>query len=424
MASSNTIAVNANDITDNVYGGFVSIDKKDATDGEFTADSNALNIIKNGTNSATCDVFGGYAAAGSGHGSASGNVLSMSKGGFAEISAGCATMEIGAAKASYNGQGADKKKVSTLSNVKAESFRGGRAYTGEGSAEAKGNKFTIKNGSYGTIAGGSAEVKKKSHKNDSDSSIAVASGNELALYNVEVKKNVYGGESIINETGTAVATDNRLDIYGGSYKGNIYAGYGESVEIESYAGVATASNNTVLLRPYENKMPSFSETTEIWGGYASVRGIDTVRAKTKCNALEFHKVKGMTVANIHFFSKISFELPDMKAGETVITLTGGKRCSPTDLYGAVIDVQKIGSLKGSDGGEFKIGDRIYLLKNKYGLDAKGITGKAVSIRDGLFEYTFEVKTDKDENGDVTAVYLTRTEGASLCLLSKIKELFQ
>lgn len=98
------------------------------------------------------------------------------------------------------------------------------------------------------------------------------------------------------------------------------------------------------------------------------------------NSLEFYDVKGMTAGNIGNFQKLVFKYDSMQAGDVILELTGlgdyneesgSVEAMPTSIAGADVSVSVV-NLYGKDGGEFKKGDKIVLLKNDdYGIDTDG-----------------------------------------------------
>lgn len=449
-----------------ISGGVAGSDKPDTS---VTATFNHVKIDDADLPSKELIIMGGRAGCKDGMAVATNNSLDLKYSKNVKmysVIGGCAFSSI-KKKAVANNNGIAKGQEGSLNNVSLTSFTGGVAYVEKGDAIADKNNFSLSNGSAGSVNGGIALILgadqssrntasasfntitltnytvrdtkfKNSNQNASDIKCgdaellgftmsegkgdysATASNNCLALYNVDTTSNVYGGKAtakVTNIKATAKTVSNRVDIYGGKYKGFIYAGYSKTDK-----GVAVSSDNIVSLWSYKDKCPGFDENTaEIWGGISAVKDRQD---KSRGNILEFHEVQNMTAANIGNFSKFIFELPDMKAGETVMTLTGGKEAKPTVIVDAVVEVQKLGELKGSDGGEFKIGDKIYLLKNLSGLDARNIVCKPISVQKGFFEYTYVVKTDKEDRGDTSSLYLTRTEEPTFGLIPGIKDIFQ
>ena len=228
-------------------------------------------------------------------------------------------------------------------------------------ATVTGNSVTLSDsssitGSNARICGGYAYISCPIIATDdkdvavSSSFAATANGNSIILYGGSVKgATIYGGESSV----IAYTTDTTSDNF------NVKC-------------TASASNNTVALYPYideadaaEAKMPEL-DGADIWGGYAAatVNGEHT-KGTVSGNTLEFHAVKNLTAGNIHNFSNLTFTLPSMTAGETVLILTDAKG---TDISGSIVTVtNEIIDLKGADGGEFKKGDEVVLLKNANGL---------------------------------------------------------
>ena len=377
-----------------VYGGY-------ATGTNAAASSNSVQINDAALSSAVSPsslygyVFaGGYAITdGDGTATASQNSLQLTNVEFSE-------------------PGADAQFVNGFT------MHGGYAELDNGTATASGNSIYLENvkfnGSDIMAYGGTRQIRAGEAKVGGyvegvfqGEGTATASDNTITLVNVENAHSLYAGYARVG-TGTATTENNTVSIYGGTFTGKIYAAE-SSVGIE---GTAVSQNNTVALYTYKGASPVFSETnTIIYGGRARVQGVD---AKSSGNTLEFHGVQGMTAGNIKNFNSLVFELPNMKADAVVLTLTGnngqGTSDETTDLSAVTVDVQKIAGLKGTDGGEFQVGDKVYLLKNSNGIEtSKNTVLKTVNYKvGGLLEYAMNIETDGSDTEDATSVYLVRT----------------
>ena len=302
--------------------------------------------------------------------------------------------------------------------VSGYAVHGGYAEVANGTATASGNSIYLENVNFGDselpayggkreIRAGEAKVASLTEGVYQGEGTATASDNTLTMVNVENAHSMYAGYARVG-TGTATTENNKINIYGGSFTGRIYAAE-SSVYNE---GTAVSQNNTVALYTYEGDSPVFSETnTVIYGGRARVAGTD---AASSGNTLEFHGVQGMTAGNIKNFDSLVFELPEMQAESTVLTLSGndgqGTTDETTDLSAVTVDVQKIAGLKGAGGGEFKIGDKVYLLTNSNGIEtSKKTVLKTVNYKVGsLLEYAMNIETDGSDTENATSVYLVRT----------------
>ncbi len=271
------------------------------------------------------------------------------------------------AKASDNKGTLDKVSYA----ADASQFTGGQAVadTADGSATASGNNFTLKDSSFATVYGGRAV--------SNNNSSATAKSNVLTLTSAEVSKVLYGGWAGNAENNTesvaASADSNTLSLNGGTYSTDIYGGYAKVS-----AGTASAINNTVELNAVtasdnDNGMPKFAETTVLYGGYASV---GSEAGTSTGNTLKFNNVKNLTAGNISNFQNLSYNYTELEASDTILTLKGDK----TTIGDVAVNV-KVNSLKGSAGGEFKVGETVVLLANENGIDAN-ITSKAVTVKTG------------------------------------------
>ncbi len=295
---------------------------------------------------------------------------------------------------------ADHNKV--IFNADAKYFQnldivGGYAYAPKGYASASNNYVEIeKAGECSDISGGFTGI--------SDCVTAV-SGNKVYIKDGIIKEDVAGGTIDTMQTNgdpeyyksVVMASNNVVELAGGSYEGDIFG-----VKAYIWPDTAIFENNKVILS-HGRSMPKFSDKTYI-NGYLLYKASSV--SKFSNNSLELRAVKGLAASNIKNFDKIIFELPDMKAEETILSLTGyftswyggNEKNNYTDITDITVDVQKIGRLTNNDGGEFRVGDKVYLLKNNNGIKTKGCIMKTVPSIQG---YTLEVRADD------TSVYLTR-----------------
>ena len=277
---------------------------------------------------------------------------------------------------------------------------GGYAFATKGYASASDNYVEIeKTGECSNISGGFAGI--------SDCVTAV-SRNQVYIKDGIIKEDVAGGRIDAMQSdgfpeyhkSIVIASDNVVELAGGRYEGKI-----SGVDAYILAHTAIFENNKVILS-HDRSMPKFSDKTFIRGYYLGYNPpIAKSVSKFSDNSLEFRAVKGLSAGNIGNFNKIFFELPDMKAEETVLALAGYNPVDSyhktyTDITNVTVDVQKIGKLTSIDGGEFRVGDKVYLLKNDTGIKTQGSILKTVPSSQG---YTLELKTDD------TSLYLTRVK---------------
>ena len=119
----------------------------------------------------------------------------------------------------------------------------------------------------------------------------------------------------------------------------------------------------------------------------------------------------MTAANISNFSILKYTLPNMKAQESVLTLTGGANNEKTDISNASVSIA-VADVRGRNGGEFGFGgdkspenDRIILLKNDNGLTSDGWKQEGeITAREGV-SLSFDLAAGTDD----TSLYLYRPE---------------
>ena len=242
---------------------------------------------------------------------------------------------------------------------------------------------------------------------DADSS-AEASGNTMELDDTHASSTVSPGYAYNAGSGVAVAEGNRLTLRGGTYDGSIYGSLAYAA-----GNTAAAGGNSVTLQGEDvsgGGSPSFSaQSTVIWGSYAL--GGNQMYAPSSPNTLNIIDAKGMTAANIRNFSTVKYILPNMKAQESVLTLTGGADNEKTDISNASVSIA-VADVRGRNGGEFGFGgdkspenDRIILLKNDNGLTSDGWKQEGeITAREGV-SLSFDLAAGTDD----TSLYLYRPE---------------
>lgn len=290
---------------------------------------------------------------------------------------------------------ADKNKVivnAAVNNYQNLGIVGGYAWATRGYSSASDNYVEIDNaGECSEIYGGFVGISKY---------VTAVSGNTVYIKDGIIKNDVAGGkiDFMEHEGGPTqtkciiMASGNTTWIAGGKYENEIYG-----VSAYIWADMAIIENNKVILS-HGRSMPEFSDKTLIRG--YKIYKIESV-SKFSNNSLEFRDVKGLTAGNIENFDKIIFELPDMQAGETVLSLCGYDPSSydkKTNIMNTSVDVQKIGKLTNIDGGEFRVGDKVCLLRNTNGIKTDGCILNTVPCEQG---FTLELRSDD------TSIYLTR-----------------
>ncbi len=269
------------------------------------------------------------------------------------------------------------------------------------SSTASGTVVSVKNSEI-------ASVVYSGYALNSGSGLAEASGNTLELDDTHASSIVSPGYARNEGSGQAVSEGNTLTLLGGTYDGSIYGG-------RAYAAGNTAASggNTVTLQGDNvdgDGSPSFSaQSTVIWGSYAL--GGNQMYAPSSPNTLNIIDAKGMTAANIRNFSTVKYILPNMKAQESVLTLTGGADNEKTDISNASVSIA-VADVRGRNGGEFGFGgdkspenDRIILLKNDNGLTSDGWKQEGeITAREGV-SLSFDLAAGTDD----TSLYLYRPE---------------
>ena len=227
---------------------------------------------------------------------------------------------------------------------------------------------------------------------------AHADGHELMIADSAIEGHVVGSLAEVEE-GKAMASGNAITLKGGTFSGNVIGGQaGVTGE-----GTALAQNNTIILaQGADGSSPAFSEQNSIiWGGIATV-GEAADSKWTAGSTLRLDNVKGMSAANVKNISRFEYQLPDMRAGEVVMTLSGGEEAEQTDISGSSVQVT-LGSIHGADGGRFRVGDRITLLQNANGLISDNISTHPLAAKEGVsLNYDLSIETDPQ------SLYLTCT----------------
>lgn len=269
------------------------------------------------------------------------------------------------------------------------------------SSTASGTVVSVKNSEIGSVVYGG-------YARNSGSGSAEASGNTMELDDTHASSTVSPGYAYNAGSGVAVAEGNRLTLRGGTYDGSIYGSLAYAA-----GNTAAAGGNSVTLQGEDvsgGGSPSFSaQSTVIWGSYAL--GGNQMYAPSSPNTLNIIDAKGMTAANIRNFSTVKYILPNMKAQESVLTLTGGANNEKTDISNASVSIA-VADVRGRNGGEFGFGgdkspenDRIILLKNDNGLTSDGWKQEGeITAREGV-SLSFDLAAGTDD----TSLYLYRPE---------------
>ncbi len=305
------------------------------------------------------------------------------------------------------------------------------------------NTFTYTGGEFYGIAVGSAgvrPVKNTLHLYDINS---ISDNNKISLTNAKVEGYVLCGLAAGRETATA--NGNTIELNGGTYgrsqnsyfvnnligcalldiddfnnpkvtnnsiilKGGTYnASYISTGAIQTSSSKkldeVTVINNLVELHVgTDGKSPKFLDSTLIAASFFSTEDKLKVNSYTiEGNSLKFYDVKGMTAGNIQNFQNLIFDYAEMHDGDVILTLNGIGKEKTTSIANADVAVSVV-NLYGNNGGEFKIGDKVVLLKNDNGLVTDGITTKATITAKTGISLTYEVEIQAND----TDLYLTRT----------------
>ena len=299
---------------------------------------------------------------------------------------------------------AQSREVHVSDSEVGEYVMGSFTYVEDGSSansKASGNTVTVNKSTIGTMAYGG-------YARNLGSGTAETSDNTLKLKGTDVAGPVAAGYARSEGSGESVAKRNILTLQGGKYGDNVYGGYAFAAR-----NTATAGGNIVTLQGDDvsgGGSPSFNpQNTVIWGSRALVGRQEY--APGSPNTLNFIDAKGMTVANIRNFSILNYTLPNMKAQESVLTLTGGANNEKTDISNASVSIA-VADVRGRNGGEFGFGgdkspenDRIILLKNDNGLTSDGWKQEGeITAREGV-SLSFDLAAGTDD----TSLYLYRPE---------------
>ncbi len=299
---------------------------------------------------------------------------------------------------------AQSREVHVSDSEVGEYVMGSFTYVEDGSSadsKASGNIVTVNKSTIGTMAYGG-------YARNLGSGTAETSNNTLKLKGTDVAGPVAAGYARSEGSGESVAKRNILTLQGGKYGDNVYGGYAFAAR-----NTATAGGNIVTLQGDDvsgGGSPSFNpQNTVIWGSRALVGRQEY--APDSPNTLNFIDAKGMTVANIRNFSILNYTLPNMKAQESVLTLTGGANNEKTDISNASVSIA-VADVRGRNGGEFGFGgdkspenDRIILLKNDNGLTSDGWKQEGeITAREGV-SLSFDLAAGTDD----TSLYLYRPE---------------
>ncbi|MDO4839712.1 MAG: autotransporter domain-containing protein [Desulfovibrionaceae bacterium] len=277
--------------------------------------------------------------------------------------------------------------------------------------DASGKTLSVKGEKTGPLSAGEVDF----NDDELEGSVTVtANNNRLVLTDVDVstsRSSEYSfgtsGGAVYAWTGDYVSTQangNTVVLNGGKYEGGIFGGQAHLMG-GVMAGVAEASNNTVELRNGSSGAPDLVNAS-VYGGWATdPSGVGTT--KSTGNSLNFYDVKGMTAQQISDFQSLNYNYTEMHAGDVILTLTGTDDTKTTSIANADVNVSVV-NLYGKDGGVFKKGDKVVLLKNDNGLDTTGIKTKATITGETGISVTYEVEIQADEK----ELYLTRTDNKS------------
>ena len=234
------------------------------------------------------------------------------------------------------------------------------AYT-DGTARLEKNSVTIRAGSdavvnnvYGALSNGTW-----SNGKGTDGEVT---GNKVTIESGDVRNDVVGGESTSSAYNAAVVTKNEVTITDGVVHGDVYGGIthadlptgndklekssggnivtisggrigglrkdGSTVDSAIYGGYAHGTNktvetgNTINLGSADGQYSADLKHTTIYGGATTVGGNTLYGVVTQGNTLNV-KAKDITVKAVYNFQNYKFFLTDqIKAGDTMLTLTG------------------------------------------------------------------------------------------------------
>ena len=291
----------------------------------------------------------------------------------------------------------DGLKVTVNNSTIAKSVYGGRlvvAYYGK--AKAAGHIVTVeKSIIQKDVYGALLQLKQGWAGYDE----VQADGHKVLVTDSTIAGILAGAQTEAN-LGSAAASNNTVSLKGGTYKDSIY-GARAIAQGEGYK--ALSQNNTIILaQGSDGSSPVFDEDKSvIWGSEAVWNG-KTDKSWTSGNTIQFDHVKGMTAANLKNVSTLDYQLPHMRAGEAVLTVKDGGH-EKTDISDASVHVA-VFSIEGSDGGEFREGERVILLQNQNedSLIADGLKKEPVTARQGI-SLTYDLLMETDDK----SLYLTR-----------------
>ncbi|MDO4839313.1 MAG: autotransporter outer membrane beta-barrel domain-containing protein [Desulfovibrionaceae bacterium] len=266
-----------------------------------------------------------------------------------------------------------------------------RDITVTASLSSNNNKLDIYGGTHGAAVAAAVmmQINDEHYDVDTDKSVISADNNTLTLHG-----GTYGSDE---------KEDNITSIFA------VTAGVVHQVlfDTHEYKNASAANNTLVLTYGPDGSAPQFADGLILAGGLFSTDKDGenyTVTKYTTGHTLKILETKGMTAGNIKGFNNLEFQLPDMNANETLLTLTD---TAGTSIDGATVAVTKVANLYGANGGEFKNGDKVYLLKNENGLTTTNLTKKEVTGQTGV-SLNYVLSIEEDEN----SLYLVRTGGTS------------
>ena len=335
VASDNTMSVSGGEVTSE-YGGYAR-----ATDGNATASDNKLTLTDADV---TKDLYGGYAYSSKAAATASGNMLSLNGGSYSgNIYGGYADAPSGTSEALNNtielNEGTDGAPVFTDTTV----LYGGYAATSTGNTLKFNNVLDMEAGNiknfqeltytYDTL-----------NKDDVILTLKDSAGTDISNATVSVTLSEIYGED------------------GGDFE------IGDTVSLLKNEEGGLKTDGIVLNDPF------IASTKEgMYEGYALVlqaTKTDILLTRTG-DSLNFSEVKNKTVDSIKHFQALNYVYSELRADDVILTVTDA---NATDVSETHVNV-RVSNLLGKDGGEFKIGDRVYLLRNVIG----GLNTKAIVL---------------------------------------------
>ncbi len=359
-----------------VYGGMAA---STGSGSSATAEGNNLTLTDA---EVTKDLYGGYACSNDSDASASENTLSLNGGSYSGNIYGGYAEATGTAKALNNTVELNKSEAGTPAFADTTVLYGGYAATSTGNTLKFNNVLDMTAGNiknFQTLTYTYDEL----HAGDVILTLKDASGTDISNATVSVTlSKIYGKED----------------------------------------GSEFAIGDTVILLKNENGLktdgivlnePVITSTDDMYTGY--VLALQTTKTEllltSTGTSLNFSDATNKTKDKIEHFQELNYTYSVLNADDVILTVTGEEA---TDVSKTHVNV-RVSNIFGKDGGEFKIGDKVYLLRNLVGgLNTEGIVlnKPVLTGQTGIsLQYYLELQTAQDESGKDIELILTRTEGS-------------